>query len=100
MLTVYGFPLSADEIIRAETRHEVIDRIAEEAKAELREMIAGTVAEHHAMLSALDAAFSRRKKEAEDAERRARRAYDTLRNNARFDQYGNAIPAWAMAWLV
>lgn len=44
MYTVYGFPLSADEIIRAETRDEVIDRMAEEAKAELRGMVRDALA--------------------------------------------------------
>lgn len=46
MLTVYGFPLSADEIIRAETRHEAIDRMAEEAKAELQVMVQTYIAPH------------------------------------------------------
>lgn len=56
MPDVYGFPLSPADMIRVETRHEAIDRMAEEAKAELREMIAKARAEHHVMLWALDAA--------------------------------------------
>jgi predicted phage gp36 major capsid-like protein len=45
MPDVYGFPLSPADMIRVETRHEAIDRMAEEAKAELREMIAKARAE-------------------------------------------------------
>lgn len=59
MLTVYGFPLSEDKIIRAETRHEAIDRMAEEAKAELREMVADARATHHVIIWALEAKIKR-----------------------------------------
>ena len=39
MSDIYAFPLSQKDIIRAETRHEAIDRMADEAKAEIRRLV-------------------------------------------------------------